>query len=201
MYSLPGSVQKLIDLFNRLPGIGPKSSARLVFHILYSPESFSTEFADVLKNLKSQITFCKQCHNLAEGTELCSICADTERNQAEIMVVEDVLDLFAFEQINEYKGTYHVLGGLISPVQGVGPEDINIKSLLSRVKKLPDCELIIATNPNLEGEATGMFIKEELAKSPNVNFTRLARGIPTGADLDYADRMTLKRALSGRTSF
>jgi recombination protein RecR len=199
MYKPPAAIERLIDYFNKLPGIGPKSAARLVFHLLYSPEEFSSGFADTLKQVKSSIFFCRNCHNITES-ELCLICEDSSRSESEIMVVEDVLDLFAFEQIGEFKGRYHVLGGVISPVQGIGPEEINVSSLLGRIKKLRgECELIIATNPTLEGEATGMYLKEELKKYPKIIISRLARGIPTGADLDYADRLTLKRALSGRT--
>lgn len=202
MYSLPSSIEKLIDFFNKLPGIGPKSAARLAFYLLYTPDEFTAQFAELLKDIKGNISFCKICHNLCEGSDVCGICADADRIKEQIMVVEDILDLFAFEQTGDYKGTYHVLGGAISPVQGIGPEDININSLIKRIDGLSgEIELIIATNPNLEGEATGMYLKDELRSNKKVKITRLARGIPTGADLDYADRTTLKRALSGRTSF
>lgn len=201
MADLPDIVQRLIDSFNKLPGVGPKSAARMVFYLLYAPAKVSDDFAATVVAMKQKITFCPRCHNLSENKELCSICSDPERDQNSILVVEDVLDLFAFERIGDYKGVYHVLGGVISPVQGIGPEELTIASLLNRVAatKTP-LELIIATNPNLEGEATGMYIKEKLAGNTQISISRIARGVPTGADLDYADRMTLKRALSGRTS-
>ena len=200
MSDLPSSVQRLIDHFSKLPGIGPKSSARMVFHLLHSPESYTTDFSKAIGDMKQNISFCSICHNLAENQDICSICSSEERSQNEILVVEDVLDLFAFERIGEYKGSYHVLGGVISPVQGIGPAEINLDSLFSRIRGMKvDTELIIATNPTLEGEATGMYIKDELEEISTVKITRIARGVPTGADLDYADRMTLKRALQGRT--
>lgn len=203
MQKLPKIVNELIESFSRLPGIGPKSASRIVFHLLYAREQEVVTMSSLLKQLRTDIGFCKICHNLADKTEaICGVCSDTDRNQSEIMIVEDVLDLFAFERTGDYTGLYHVLGGVISPVSGIGPEDINIESLLKRLQKLSGkIELIVATNPTLEGEATGMYIKQELAANPLITITRIARGVPTGADLDYADRLTLKRALSGRNSF
>jgi recombination protein RecR len=200
VHLLPKNVQKLIDHFTRLPGIGEKTASRLVLYLLHSPKEYIDNFSDNLSTLKKSVTFCKDCYNLTEE-EYCSICEDNSRDQFKIMVVEDVLDLLAFENIGEYKGLYHVLGGLISPIQGIGPEDLTIGLLFKRAKILGEKgELIIATNPNLEGEATAMYIKEQLNKE-KIHITRIARGVPTGADLDYADKVTLLRALQGRNDF
>jgi recombination protein RecR len=197
VHLLPKNVQKLIDHFTRLPGIGGKTASRLVLYLLHSPKEYIDDFSDKLSTLKNSVTFCKDCYNLTEE-QLCSICKDEKRDKFKILVVEDVLDLLAFENIGEYQGIYHVLGGLISPIQGIGPEDLNIGLLFKRAKILGEKgELIIATNPNLEGEATAMYIKEQL-KNQKIHITRIARGVPTGADLDYADKVTLLRALQGR---
>lgn len=202
MHSLPRNVQKLIDAFVRLPGIGPKTASRLVLYLLHSPGQFVNDFGSDLLTLKQGVRFCVNCYNLSE-TEKCSICEDEKRDQYKIIIVEDVLDLLAFENIGDFRGVYHVLGGLINPMQGIGPEDLNIGGLLSRVRKLAKddkkLELIIATNPNLEGEATAMYIREEIQGiTENIDITRIARGLPTGADLDYADKITLLRSLEGR---
>lgn len=202
MHSLPRNVQKLIDAFVRLPGIGPKTASRLVLYLLHSPGQFVNDFGSDLLTLKQGVRFCVNCYNLSE-TEKCSICEDEKRDQYKIIIVEDVLDLLAFENIGDFRGVYHVLGGLINPMQGIGPEDLNIGGLLSRVRRLAKddkkLELIIATNPNLEGEATAMYIREEVRGiTENIDITRIARGLPTGADLDYADKITLLRSLEGR---
>lgn len=203
MHSLPRNVQKLIDAFVKLPGIGPKTASRLVLYILHSPNQFSQDFGSNLLSLKQNVRFCAKCYNLAED-ELCPICSDEKRNQQRIIVVEDILDLLAFENIGDYNGTYHVLGGLISPMQGIGPESLNIGGLLARIRNnneapKSDLELIIATNPSLEGEATAMYIREEVRKINNdIDISRIARGLPTGADLDYADKITLLRSFEGR---
>ena len=200
MHLLPNNVQKLIDSFVRLPGIGEKTASRLVLYLLHSPETVVQNFAKELSKLKQNVFFCSDCYNLSEST-LCGICNDIYREKNKILVVEDVLDLLAFENIGVYKGVYHVLGGLISPIQGIGPEDLTIGRLLQRIKKIDsEGELILATNPNLEGEATAMYIKEEL-KDSSIKISRIARGVPTGADLDYADKVTLLRALQGRNIF
>jgi recombination protein RecR len=199
VHLLPKNVQKLIDHFTRLPGIGAKTSSRLVLYLLHSPQEYVDDFANKLATLKESVSFCKDCYNLTEE-DYCSICKDEFRDKTKILVVEDVLDLLAFENVGEYKGLYHVLGGLISPIQGIGPEDLNISMLFKRAKLLEGKgEIIIATNPNLEGEATAMYIKEQL-RVEHINITRIARGVPTGADLDYADKVTLLRALQGRNS-
>lgn len=204
MHSLPKNVQKLIDHFIRLPGIGPKTASRLVLYLLHSSDSFVIDFAQTLGDLKTKVKFCKRCFNLAE-TDLCSICNDESREMDKIMVVEDVLDLIAFESIGDYHGLYHVLGGVISPIQGIGPDDLTLGMLIKRVKdgKGDLGELILAMNPNLEGEATASYIKGELAKMSfaSLKISRIARGLPTGADLDYADKVTLLKSLQGRVEY
>ena len=202
MHSLPQQVQNLIDQFVRLPGIGPKTASRLVMFLLHSPQDYLKNFGRTLADIKDNVKFCRNCYNLAD-TDRCSVCSDETRELNRILVVEDVLDLMAFENISEYKGLYHVLGGVISPMQGVGPEDLNVGRLLERIREYPidstNLEVIIATNPNLEGEATSLYLKEELLSiKPNILISRIARGLPTGAELDYADRVTLLRSLEGR---
>jgi recombination protein RecR len=200
--SSPKLLQNLIDHFGRLPGIGPKSAARIAFYILNIPIDLAEDFANTIIDVKKKIQFCKYCKNISEN-EVCSICADDSRDKTEIIVVEDVLGLMAFERISEYRGLYHVLGGVISPVNGIGPEEINIAGLFSRLKNTHKevKEIVVATNPNLEGEATAMYLKQELSHLyPKIIVTRIARGVPSGADLDYTDKITLSRALSGRTS-
>lgn len=201
MHYLPKNVQKLIDHFTRLPGIGPKTASRLVLFLLHSPKEYVADFSFSLTDVKENVRFCTDCFNLSEG-ERCSICEDEARESNKILVLEDILDLLAFESMGDFQGKYHVLGGLISPIQGVGPDDLNINRLLARVKQFKNnsgLEVIIATNPNLEGEATAMYLNNELLKlDPSINVTRIARGVPTGADLDYADRVTLLRSLEGR---
>ena len=200
MNSLPQSVQRLIDHFARLPGIGPKSASRIVLYLLNTKRQNVADFAQTLKDIRENTKFCKICHNLSEQ-DLCRICTDPKRNDRQIIVVEDVLDLLAFERVGDYPGKYHILGGVISPLHGIGPEDLYIPDLVSRLRSIKyDVELIVATNPNLEGEATAMYLKNELVKLSHVRLTRIARGLPSGADLDYADRNTLLGAFSGRTS-
>jgi recombination protein RecR len=199
--NLPSSVQKLIEHFSKLPGVGPKSASRMVFHLLNSNMDNVVDFANTLKEMKENIKFCLICHNLAESKE-CAICSSTNRDAKQIMVVEDVLDLIAFEKTKKYQGRYHVLGGVISPVNGIGPDEININTLIDRVNSNEIKEIILATNPNLEGEATAMYISEEIKNiNDKIAVTRIARGIPSGADLDYADDTTLTRSLEGRITF
>lgn len=204
MHSLPKNVQKLIDHFVRLPGIGPKTAYRLVLYLLHSSDSFVVDFAQTLSDLKSKVRFCTRCFNLAED-DLCSICKDESREGDKIMVVEDVLDLFAFESMGDYHGLYHVLGGVIAPIQGIGPDDLTSGMLIKRVKdsKGGIGEMILAMNPNLEGEATASYIKGELLKLSleGLRISRIARGLPTGADLDYADKVTLLKSLQGRVEY
>jgi recombination protein RecR len=203
VHSLPKIVQKLIDDFSRLPGIGPKTASRLVLYLLHSSGSYVGDFATDLGEIKNKIKFCTNCYNLAEN-ELCSICLDDSRDISKILVIEDVLDLIAFESIGEFSGLYHVLGGVISPLQGIGVEDLTMGLLIKRVKNLKNkkIELILATNPNLEGEATASYIKTQMEnlKIQNLTVTRIARGLPTGADLDYADKVTLLKSFEGRVT-
>jgi recombination protein RecR len=198
---LPDNVQKLIRAFERLPGFGPKSAARIAMFMLKSPERYQKELGTLLLNLKRDILYCSICNNLSSHSP-CTICSSQKREQSVICVVEDPLDVVAFEGGSDYQGIYHVLGGVISPVNGIGPEDLSIEKLLKRVKHKNIKEVILATNPNIEGEATAMYIKEEILKQKeDIRISRLARGLPTGADLEYADKTTIKRALEGRTEF
>jgi len=199
--TLPKSVQNLINEFSKLPGIGPKSASRLAFYLLKQPHLDLQNFATTVANLQKNIIYCSTCFNMAE-TDPCKICADPKRQKNLICVVEDPLDVVAMDQIANFHGVYHVLGGVISPLDGVGPERLKIKELFDRVSKMPDTEVILATNPSLEGEATAMYIAKQLKQnSPHVKITRIARGLPTGADLEYADEYTLTKALEGRTEF
>jgi recombination protein RecR len=200
MSVLPKSLQNLINQFSKLPGIGPKSASRLAFFLLKQPAMDVQSFADSLANLQNDIIYCSNCFNMAE-TDPCKICSDSRRNQNLICVVEDPLDVVAMAQITEYNGTYHVLGGAISPLEGVSPENLRIHELLERLTKNPEPkEIILATNPSMEGEATAMYITKQLRQPgyEHVKVTRLGRGLPMGADLEYADEYTLSKALEGR---
>ena len=204
MKPLAQPVSNLIDAFSRLPGIGPKTASRLVYFLLRSDERIALDLATALEELKAKTLFCSICHNIADR-DPCNVCDDPARRGEIICVVEEPLDVQAIERTGEYKGLYHVLHGAISPVEGIGPEDLKIKELLGRMQQsqngdeaLPVAELIVATNPNLEGEATAMYIAR-LFKPLGVRVTRLARGLPTGGDLEYADETTLSNALSGRS--
>ena len=188
---------KLIEEFARLPGVGRKTAQRFAFYILDLPEEKAKEFAQAILEAREKIKKCPVCGNLTDG-ELCPICAAKNRDQSTVCVVEDPRDVLAFERTKEYEGVYHVLHGLISPMDGVGPEQINVKSLLTRVGKGDISEVIMATNPTVEGEATAMYIAR-LLKPFGVKVTRLAYGIPVGGNLEYADEVTLYRALSGRS--
>jgi recombination protein RecR len=202
MSTLPKSIQNLINEFSKLPGIGPKSASRLTFYLLKSPHIDLETFATAVANLKKDIIYCSTCFNMAE-TDPCKICANPKRTQDLVCVVEDPLDVVAMDQIADFDGVYHVLGGVISPLDGVGPENLKIKELLTRLEKTPNAEIILATNPSLEGEATAMYIAKQL-KQPNfshIKVTRIARGLPTGADLEYADEFTLSKALEGRREY
>lgn len=196
MQPLAGPVSRLIEAFSRLPGIGPKTSARLTFYLLRAPAEVALELADALRDLKQRVTFCERCYHITE-TSPCPICLDETRDHGLICVVEEPLDVLAIERTREYRGVYHVLHGAISPVDGIGPDDLKIAELLARLKSEPVREVILATNPNLEGEATAMYIARLLAPY-KVRVTRLARGLPVGGDLEYADEVTLARALEGR---
>ena len=188
---------KLIEEFSRLPGVGRKTAQRFAFYILNLPDERAKEFAAAILDARTKIKKCPVCGNLTDG-ELCPICAAKNRDASTICVVEDPRDVLAFERTKEYDGVYHVLHGLISPMDGVGPEQINVKSLVERVGKGNVSEVIMATNPTVEGEATAMYISK-LIKPLGVKVTRLAYGIPVGGNLEYADEVTLYRALEGRS--
>ncbi len=197
---LPEPIQALITAFERLPGIGPKSASRLAFYLLRAPEDVSQELSEALRDLKGKVAFCQECYNITEaGRVLCEICDDPRRSAALICVVEEALDVVALERTGAYSGRYHVLHGVLSPIDGVGPDDIKIKQLLDRVARGGVQEIIVATNPSMEGDATALYLQQQLRHSaPDVHVTRLARGLPVGGDLEYADQSTLLRALSGR---
>lgn len=192
----PRAVTRLIEEFHRLPGIGPKSAQRLTFYLLRSSREQVMSLATAISELRDKITTCSICTNIAE-TNPCAICSDETRDRSMICVVEEPLDVLALERTREYKGLYHVLHGAISPVDGINPEDLHIRELLDRLKDNSVHEVLLATNPNLEGEATAMYL-ERLIKPLGIRMTRLARGLPVGGDLEYADEVTLTRALEGR---
>ena len=195
---LPAPIQNLINALSRLPGIGPKTASRLTFFLLNTPEDLATDLAEALMTLKTGTARCTICYNITNaGQSLCEICASAERDERMICVVEEPLDVLALERIGAYQGRYHVLNGALSPIEGIGPEDLTIRALLERVKAGGVQEVILATNPSLEGDATAMYLSRQLA-GQSVRITRLARGLPVGGDLEYADQSTLLRALSGR---
>ena len=191
------SIEKLIESFEKLPSIGHKTAQRLAFYMLDLPEQETIEFTNSIINAKKNLKFCTTCFNIAD-TNPCYICSDAKRDQSTICVVEDVRDIIAMERTHEYKGVYHVLHGSISPMNGIGPDDIKIKELLTRLMSSTVKELILATNPRVEGEATAMYISK-LVKPMGVKVTRIARGIPVGGDLEYTDEITLTKALEGRS--
>jgi recombination protein RecR len=191
-----GIVQELIDELGRLPGIGPKSAQRIAFHILQT-ESFDVRrLAELLNDIRDKVHFCAICGNVTEH-ETCSICRDPRRSPASICVVEEAKDVVAIERTREFSGLYHVLGGAISPIDGIGPDQLRIKQLLGRLADGVVTEVIIATDPNLEGEATATYLTRLLVQ-PNLRISRLASGLPVGGDLEYADEVTLGRAFEGR---
>lgn len=196
------ALENLADKFRSLPGIGRKTSYRLAFHILSLSDGEVRSFADALLAAKAQTKRCSICCNICDS-DICDVCSDTQRNKYQICVLEDPRDVAAVERINEYKGSFHVLHGIISPLNGIGPSDITVKELLSRINELQsdgsgrEIELILATNPTVEGDATAMYISR-LAKPLGVKVTRLAYGIPVGGDLEYADEFTLFKAIEGR---
>ncbi|WP_414042080.1 recombination mediator RecR [Macrococcus animalis] len=193
----PAPISKLIDSFMKLPGIGPKTAGRLAFHVLDMKEDDVMNFAKALVDVKRELTYCSVCGHITD-TDPCYVCNDKTRDRSMICVVEETKDVIAMEKMREYKGMYHVLHGAISPMEGVGPEDINVPSLLTRLKDEEVTELILATNPNIEGESTAMYISR-LVKPIGIKTTRLAHGLPVGGDLEYADEVTLSKAISGRT--
>jgi len=191
-----GPIQDLIDELSRLPGIGPKSAQRLTFHIVKQPPDDAKRLAEALIGAKERISFCEECGNVAEG-ERCRICRDAGRDPTIVCVVEEPKDAATIEKAGVVRGRYHVLGGAISPLDGIGPEDLRVQELLDRVERQGVSEVIIATNPNLEGNATAMYVAA-LLKPLGVRVTRLASGLPVGGDLEYADEVTLSQALEGR---
>ena len=202
MSVLPKSIQNLINEFAKLPGIGPKSASRLTFYLLKQSNLDLQSFAGAVSNLLTDLRYCSRCYNMAE-TDPCKICSDPKRDQRLICVVEDPLDVVALDQIADFNGVYHVLGGVISPLDGVGPENLKIAQLLERLQGPEPKEVVLTTNPSMEGEATAMYIAKQLKdpKYAHVKVTRIARGLPTGADLEYADEYTLSKALEGRREY
>ena len=191
-----GPIQELIDELSRLPGIGPKSAQRLAFYLVKAPPEEARRLAEAIVRAKERISFCKECGNVAEG-DLCRVCRDEGRERTVLCVVEEPKDVATIERAAVVKGRYHVLGGAISPLDGIGPEDLRVQELLDRVERDGVVEVIIATNPNLEGNATAMYVAA-LLKPLGVKVTRLASGLPVGGDLEYADEVTLSQALEGR---
>jgi len=191
-----GPVQDLIDELGRLPGIGPKSAQRIAFHLLKLPAEDAVRLARVIIEVKEKISFCSRCFNVAEG-ELCEICRDPRRDATVLCVVEEPRDIVAIEKTHDYHGGYHVLQGAINPIEGVGPEQLRIRELLRRLGDERITEIILCTNPNLEGDATAMYLTRQL-RPLGMKVTRLASGLPVGGDLEYADELTLGRALEGR---
>jgi recombination protein RecR len=191
-----GVIQELIDELGRLPGVGPKSAQRIAFYLLQADEDQAKRLAEVLTEVKERVRFCEQCGNVAEA-ELCNICRDPRRSKASICVVEESKDVQAIERTREFKGLYHVLGGAISPIEGIGPDNLRIKELVSRLADPQIKEIIIATDPNLEGEATATYLTRMLSPM-GITISRLASGLPVGGDLEYADEITLGRAFEGR---
>jgi recombination protein RecR len=192
----PKPVTRLIEAFAQLPGIGPKTASRLTFYLLRRPAEQAEALGEALRDLKQRIVFCSTCFNITEASP-CAICQDEGRDRSIICVVEEPLDVLAIDRTGEYRGLYHVLHGAISPVEGIGPAELRIEELMARLKVQPVKEVLLATNPNLEGEATAMYLAR-LLQPLGVRVTRLARGLPIGGDLEYADAVTLSRALEGR---
>lgn len=207
---IPKAIQQLIESFERLPGIGPKSAARLTFYLLHVPQHELDKFSNAIVNLKKGTILCSNCY-MTDETDPCSICSDTTRDSSVICVVEQPLDVLALEKSGKYKGLYHVLHGRIDPLNNIGPDEIYIKQLLDRVQKESITsttsttgikEVILATNPTMEGEATAMFVSKQLkVQNEKLKVTRIGRGLPVGADIEYADETTLERAMEGRREY
>lgn len=190
------SIEKLVEAFEKLPSIGHKTAVRLAFHVLNSSHEETTEFINAITQAKNNLKYCSKCYNISD-TDPCTICGNPKRDESVICVVEDVKDIIAMEKTHEFKGVYHVLHGSISPMNGIGPDDIKLKELLSRLNPETVKEIILATNPRVEGEATAMYISK-LVKPLGIKVTRIAHGIPVGGDLEYTDEITLTKALEGR---
>jgi recombination protein RecR len=196
MTATPEAVTRLIDELSRLPGIGPKTASRLAYYLLRAPLEQVHSLGDSITQLRDRIVFCSQCFNIAQ-VDPCPVCSDERRERHIVCVVEEPLDVLAIERTGEYRGLYHVLHGAISPVEGIGPDELRIRELVKRVRGGEIAEVVLATNTSLEGEATAMYVQRQLLALP-VRVTRLARGLPVGGDLEYADAITLARALEGR---
>ncbi len=196
MRALPKPAARLVEELSRLPGIGPKTASRLTFYLLRAPKEQALALAEAIGQLRERIITCEICHNITEESP-CPICRDEERERSLLCVVEEPLDVLAIERSGGYQGLYHVLGGAISPIDGIGPENLKIAELLGRLEGEPIEEVILATNPTLEGESTAIYIRRLLIPS-KVKVTRIAHGLPVGGDLEYADQVTLTRALEGR---
>ncbi len=199
MQIVPTAVERLIEELGKLPGVGPRTAERLAFHVLKGDPHKAGLLGAALSDLHAGVRACRTCHNFAE-TDQCAVCTASDRDRAIIAVVEEPFDVVAIEKTGLYKGLYHVLGGVISPIDGVGPERLEIASLIRRVSDENIQEIILATNPSVEGESTGIYIRQQLEGMP-ITVTRLARGLPVGGDLEYADQITLGRALQGRQVF
>ena len=196
MNKYPDSLKQLIDTFSHLPGLGPKTAERIAFYLLKTNDKFTQEFINNIKTVKQEIKICRQCFNIAIK-DPCSLCTDSKRNTAIICVVAEPQDVLVIEKTGEYQGLYHVLGGVLNPVEGITPEKLKIKELINRVKNNGIKEIIIATNPDLEGESTAMYLTRQL-KPLKVKITRLAKGLPMGSTIEYADEVTISNALKGR---
>jgi recombination protein RecR len=198
MPTLAEPISRLVEEFSRLPGIGPKTASRLTYYLLRAPDERVASLAEAIRQLKERLVYCRVCQNITE-TSPCGICANERRDHAVICVVEEPLDVLAIERTARYNGVYHVLHGAISPVEGIGPDDIRVHELMRRLAEDPVREVLLATNPSLEGEATAMYLVRLIgAVNPMPRLTRLATGLPIGGDLEYADEITLGRALDGR---
>ena len=193
-----GAIQDLIDALGRLPGIGPKSAQRIAFHILQADSEIADSLVDAVRTVKERVKFCTECGNVSEEAQ-CRICRDPRRDGTKICVVEESKDVIAIERTREFRGKYHVLGGAISPIDGIGPDQLRIRELMQRLSDTGITEIILATDPNLEGEATATYLAR-LIKPMGISVSRLASGLPVGGDLEYADEVTLGRAFEGRTT-
>ena len=190
------ALQKLIDELGKLPGVGPKSAQRIAFHLIKIPEQDALSLADAIQQAKQKVRFCETCFNMSDEA-ICEICSDSQRDNSLVCVVEEPRDIVALERTREYKGLYHVLQGAINPIDGIGPEQLKIRELLERLKENTVVEVILCTNPNIEGEATAMYLAK-LIEPLGIQVSRIASGLPVGGDLEYADELTLGRALEGR---
>lgn len=198
MRALPEPVQNLVDALARLPGVGPKTASRLAFYLLRAPDEISMSLAEALTEIKQETGLCEICFNITrKDSPVCEVCASDKRDRETICVVEEPMDVLAIEKTAGYNGLYHVLHGVLSPIEGIGPEDLKIKELITRLDNTDVQEVILATNPSMEGDATAMYLHDRISPA-GIRITRLARGLPVGGDLEYADQNTLLRALAGR---